>query len=427
LVFVPFFSLLIMIPATAFLLGPFGIGVGNGISWVLYQINDFSPFILAIVVPLLYPFLVPMGLHWPLNVIMIQNIATYGYDFIQGPMGAWNFACFGVVGAVMVISFKEKNNAMRQVSIGAFAAGILGGVSEPSLYGILLRFRRSYYRLLPGCALGGAVIGLFDVRAEAFVFTSALTTGAMSPQLGYVLGITTAFLTSFFLTLFFGYRTAEEKQADLERIAREQGETVDDAAARAEMKFLKGNGTDSVIEGGAVPASSAGAAAAGVATKQAGKDAIALESPLEGEAVALSEVPDPIFAAAKLGPGMAVQPAGNAVFAPADGKVLTVQKSGHAVGLSLDNGVQLLIHVGLDTVELGGEGFEVHVEKKQRVSAGDKLISFDPEFIRSKGYNLITPVVVTNATKFGTVTGEPGHVSSSDVLLHISPKAEDAE
>ena len=341
-------------------------------------------------------------------------------------MGAWNFACFGVVGAVMVISFKEKNNAMRQVSIGAFAAGILGGVSEPSLYGILLRFRRSYYRLLPGCALGGAIIGLFDVRAEAFVFTSALTTSAMTPHLGYVLGITTAFLTSFFLTLFFGYRTAEEKQADLERIAREQGETVDDAAARAEMKFLKGNGTDSAIEGGAVPASSAGAAAAGVATKQAGKDAIALESPLEGEAVALSEVPDPIFAAAKLGPGMAVQPAGNAVFAPADGKVLTVQKSGHAVGLSLDNGVQLLIHVGLDTVELGGEGFEVHVEKKQRVSAGDKLISFDPEFIRSKGYNLITPVVVTNAAKFGSVTGDAGQVSPSDTLLRISPKAEEA-
>ena len=161
-------------------------------------------------------------------------------------------------------------------------------------------------------------------------------------------------------------------------------------------------------------------------SKQAGKEAIALDSPLEGEAVDLSEVPDPIFAAAKLGPGMAVQPAGNAVFAPADGKVLTVQNSGHAVGLSLDNGVQLLIHVGLDTVELAGEGFEVHVAKKQRISAGDKLITFDPEFIRSKGYNLITPVVVTNATKFGSVTGDAGQVSPSDTLLHVSPKAEEA-
>lgn len=426
MVFVPFFSLLIMIPATAFLLGPFGIGVGNGISWVLYQINDFSPFILAIVIPLLYPFLVPMGLHWPLNVIMIQNIATYGYDFIQGPMGAWNFACFGVVGAVMVISFREKNNAMRQVSIGAFAAGILGGVSEPSLYGILLRFRRSYYRLLPGCAVGGAIIGIFDVRAEAFVFTSALTTGAMTPQLGYVLGITAAFLTSFFLTLFFGYRTAEEKQADLERIAREQGESVDDVAARSDFKSTKTEKGVSSNAGGAVAASAAGTAATGVAAKQTGKEDIVLDSPLEGEAVDLSEVPDPIFAGAKLGPGMAVQPTGTTVYAPADGKVLTVQKSGHAVGLSLDNGVQLLIHVGLDTVELGGEGFEVHVEKKQRISAGDKLISFDPEFIRSKGYNLITPVVVTNAIKFGAVSGEAGQVTPNDELLRIPPKPEEA-
>ena len=103
-----------------------------------------------------------------------------------------------------------------------------------------------------------------------------------------------------------------------------------------------------------------------------------------------------------------------------------MQKSGHAVGLSLDNGVQLLIHVGLDTVELGGEGFEVHVEKKQRISAGDKLISFDPDFIRSKGYNLITPVVVTNATKFGAVSGEAGPVTPSDDLLRIPPKPEEA-
>ena len=123
---------------------------------------------------------------------------------------------------------------------------------------------------------------------------------------------------------------------------------------------------------------------------------------------------------------MAVQPTGNTVYAPADGKVLTVQKSGHAVGLSLDNGVQLLIHVGLDTVELGGEGFDVHVEKKQRISAGDKLISFDPEFIRSKGYNLITPVVVTNATKFGAVSGEVGQVTLNDDLLRIPPKPEEA-
>ncbi|MDK4330939.1 glucose PTS transporter subunit IIA [Corynebacterium accolens] len=423
MVFVPFFSLLIMIPATAFLLGPFGIGVGNGISWVLFQINDFSPFILAIVIPLLYPFLVPMGLHWPLNVIMIQNITTYGYDFIQGPMGAWNFACFGVTGAVMVISMKEKNNSMRQVSVGAFAAGMLGGISEPSLYGILLRFRRTYYRLLPGCAIGGAVMGLFDVRANAFVFTSILTTPAMTPQVGYIIGIAVAFFTSFSLTLLFGYRTAEEKQADLERIARENNETVEEVASRSESRIIGGSDDES---DGSDNAQAAGVAAAtGIATKEAEQSTIALDSPLEGEAVDLSEVPDPIFAGAKLGPGAAVKPTGNTVYAPADGTVLTVQKSGHAIGLNLDNGVQLLIHVGLDTVELGGEGFDVHVEKKQRVSAGDKLISFDADFIKSKDYNLITPVVVTNAKKFGSVSGATGAVTPSDELLQVHPKPEE--
>lgn len=423
MVFVPFFSLLIMIPATAFLLGPFGIGVGNGISWVLFQINDFSPFILAIVIPLLYPFLVPMGLHWPLNVIMIQNITTYGYDFIQGPMGAWNFACFGVTGAVMVISMKEKNNSMRQVSVGAFAAGMLGGISEPSLYGILLRFRRTYYRLLPGCAIGGAVMGLFDVRANAFVFTSILTTPAMIPHVGYVIGIAVAFFTSFSLTLLFGYRTAEEKQADLERIARENNETVEEVASRSESRIIGGSDDES---DGSENAQAAGVAAAtGIATKEAEQAIMKLDSPLEGEAVDLSEVPDPIFAGAKLGPGAAVKPTGNTVYAPADGTVLTVQKSGHAIGLNLDNGVQLLIHVGLDTVELGGEGFDVHVEKKQRVSAGDKLISFDADFIKSKDYNLITPVVVTNAKKFGSVSGATGAVTPSDELLQVHLKLEE--
>ena len=406
MVFVPFFSLLIMIPATAFLLGPFGVGVGNGISWLLHSINEFSPFILAIVVPLLYPFLVPLGLHWPLNIIMVQNIATYGYDFIQGPMGAWNFACFGVVAGVMVISFREHNDQMRQVSIGGLAAGLLGGVSEPSLYGILLRFRRSYYRLLPGCAIGGAVMGLFNVKANAFVFTSALTVFAMEPAAGYALGLLVAFMTSFLLTVFFGYRTPEEKAADLERIAVRRAEEGKEAPAAPQS----------------APSNSAAAPAAVAVAAPAQEGAVAIDAPLAGEAVALSEVPDPIFAGAKLGEGVAIRPTGSTVYAPADGKVLTVQKSGHAVGLSLDSGVQLLIHVGLDTVELGGEGFTVHVDKKQRVAAGDKLISFDPEFITARGYNLITPVVVTNTKKFARVEPTFGTVDTTIPVIEAVPR-----
>ena len=415
MVFVPFFSLLIMIPLTAFLLGPFGIGIGNGISNFLAAVNSFSPFVLAIVIPLLYPFLVPLGLHWPLNAIMVQNLATLGYDFIQGPMGAWNFACFGLVAGVLVVSIKEHNKSMRQVSTGGLAAGLLGGVSEPSLYGIVLRFKKTYPRLLPGCFAGGVVMGIFDVKANAFVFTSLLTFPAMDPWGGYLIGIAVAFFVSFFLVVFFDYRSPEERDEIRAQIAAER-----EAEGKEPVEVL-------TPAADAAPAAAAAAAPAAVAVAAPASEAIKLDSPLEGEAVELSEVPDPIFAGAKLGEGMAIKPTGNTVYAPADGKILTVQKSGHAVGLSLDNGVQLLIHVGLDTVELAGEGFTVHVEKKQRVSAGDKLITFDQEFIQSKGYNLITPVVVTNTSKFFSIEGKAGAVTPSDQLLTVTPKAKTEE
>lgn len=411
MVFVPFFSLLIMVPATAFLLGPFGVQIGNGISNFLYAVNDLSPFILAVIIPLLYPFLVPLGLHWPLNAIMVQNLATLGYDFIQGPMGAWNFACFGVVSAVFFLSIKERNRQMRQVSLGGAMAGLLGGISEPSLYGVLLRFRKSYLRLLPGCLAGGFVMGFFNIKASAFVFTSLLTVGAMKPTVGYVIGIATAFFTSFFLVLFFDYRTKEEKAEVLAQLAAER-----EAAESAGVDEDSAPGTTGAPEATAVAAAGGGVA---TLTKTALEAGVTTEivSPLQGEAVALSEVPDPIFAGEKLGKGIAIRPTGNVVRSPGDGTVIAVQKSGHAVGLRLDNGVELLVHVGIDTVQLNGEGFELHVERKQEVRAGDPLITFDPEFISSKGYNLITPVLVSNTAKFAQVQGHPAGSADFDTVV----------
>ena len=408
MVFVPFFSLLIMIPATAFLLGPFGIGVGNGISNMLEAVNNFSPFILAIIIPMLYPFLVPLGLHWPLNAIMIQNINTLGYDFIQGPMGAWNFACFGLVTGVFILAIKERNKAMRQVSLGGMLAGLLGGISEPSLYGVLLRFKKTYFRLLPGCFAGGVVMGIFDIKAYAFVFTSLLTIPAMDPWLGYTIGIAVAFFTSMLLVIFFDYRSDEE---------RKEAKAQMDAAKAAEAE---GNNPAAATN---APATSGASTVTATRTILEAGEIAEITAPLEGRAVPLSEVPDPIFAAEKLGPGIAIEPTGNTVVAPADGTVLLVQKSGHAVALRLDNGIEMLIHVGLDTVQLNGEGFEVHVERKQHVRAGDKLITFDPEFIRSKDLPLITPVVISNAKKFGAVESHPNtEADASTSIITVTGK-----
>ncbi|MEZ2122097.1 MULTISPECIES: glucose PTS transporter subunit IIA [unclassified Corynebacterium] len=428
MVFVPFFSLLFLIPATAFVFGPFGIYIGNGISSMLDAVNTFSPLILAIIIPLLYPFLVPLGLHWPLNAIMIQNIATLGYDFIQGPMGAWNFACFGTVTGVMVVAMRERDRQMRQVSLGGMMAGLLGGISEPSLYGVMLRFKKSYMRLLPGCFAGGFVMGLVPqitpiepVTANAFVFTSLLTVFAFNSIGLYILGIAVAFFTSFFLVILFDYRSEEEKIH-----AREAAEEYERAMAE-----LAEDEAHVASTGSTAGASSAGAGSVAVAEAPAPatteKTALrpgavtTITSPLAGRAVPLSEVPDPMFSGGNVGKGLAIIPTGTTVTAPGDGQILALFP--HAVGLRLDNGIELLVHVGLDTVELNGTGFTSHVEKKQRVRAGDPLLSFDPEVITAAGKPLITPVVVQNHRKFASVEGHTADsVDANATIITVTAK-----
>ena len=210
MVFVPFLSMAIMIPVTAFLIGPMGIWMGNGLGGGLAWMNGHAPILFAIVIPLIYPFLVPLGLHWPLNALMLVNIQTLGYDFIQGPMGSWNFAAFGATAGVLFIAMRDKEVEMRGTATGALAAGLLGGISEPSLYGIHLRFKRIYPRMLVGCLVGGLITGIFGgVTTEAFAFTSLLTIPVFSPMPLYAISIAAAFATAMILVIISDYRTPE--------------------------------------------------------------------------------------------------------------------------------------------------------------------------------------------------------------------------
>ncbi len=407
LIFVPFLSMLIMIPLTAFLIGPIGVYTGAGLANILKSINDFSPLIFAILIPLAYPFMVPLGLHWPINAIMLLNIQTLGYDYIQGPMGAWNFACFGATAGVLFLAWRERDAQMRQTAIGGLAAGLLGGISEPSLYGIHLRFKRIYPRMLVGCLVGGLIIGLGGgVKTSAFVFTSLLTIPAFDNMALYAFAIAAAFITSMVLVIFSGYRSPEQA-AEL-------------SAAEVSVADLEGPmsqaSTDTLI--------------AAAQTKAAGDAGVVTEvlSPLAGTVVALGDVPDPVFSRGTLGPGIAVIPSGNTAYAPGSGVIVAAQPTGHAFGLLLDSGVEVLIHVGIDTVKLKGEGFDVHVAKGQRVTAGTPLVTFDRQVIENAGYPLITPIIILNARKFGSV--EPTALSEIAVgatILTVTPAPVPAE
>ena len=425
LIFVPFLAMLVMIPATAFIIGPIGVYAGAGLANLLAAVNSFSPFIFAIVIPLAYPFMVPLGLHWPINAVMLLNIQTLGYDYIQGPMGVWNFACFGATAGVLILALRHRDIQMRQTSTGALAAGFLGGISEPSLYGIHLRFKRIYPRMLVGCFVGGVTIGLGSfllgledgVTTQAFVFTSLLTIPAFNPIGIYAISIAVAFLTAMFLVMWSNFRTPEQ-QAEFEA-ARDAAE-AEAAAEGVSAARIEAAEPARMDASDAVPS----AAAAATATAVAERIVVDIASPLAGTVVPLSQVPDPVFAGGTMGPGAAIEPTGDTVFAPAGGTVVAAQPTGHAFGLVLDGGVELLIHVGIDTVNLKGEGFEVKVSGGDRVEQGTPLVTFDRAVIERAGYPLITPVIVLNPDDFAEVTPvTEGTVEPGAPLITVTPKA----
>ena len=414
MVFVPFISFMIIMPLTAFLIGPLSIWIGNGLGGGLAWLNGHAPILFAIIIPIIYPFLVPLGLHWPLNALQLANIASTGSDFIQGPMGAWNFACFGATAGVLFLSIRDRDTDMRQTASGALAAGLFGGISEPSLYGIHLRFKRIYPLMLTGCVAGGLVIGIGDgATTNTFVFTSLLTIPVFSPMAVYGLGIAAAFFTAFLMVVFFDYRTKEQKaEAREKKAALKAGVSAAPAAAAP------------VTAPAAPAAEAAPAPAAAPEFSDEAKADLTLTSPMAGTTVALSDVADEAFAAGALGPGIAVSPAAGAVVvAPCDGKVSVAFPTGHAYGIKSASGVQVLIHIGMDTVKLEGKGFTPRVAKGDVVKRGDVLAEVDWDVIREAGYDTITPMVVTNKKKFGEITpAAPGPVGITDTVVTVSPK-----
>ena len=410
MVFVPFISFIIIMPLTAFLIGPLSIWIGNGLGGGLAWLNGHAPIIFAIIIPIIYPFLVPLGLHWPLNALQLANIASTGSDFIQGPMGAWNFACFGATAGVLFLSIRDRDTDMRQTASGALAAGLFGGISEPSLYGIHLRFKRIYPLMLTGCVVGGLVIGIGGgATTNTFVFTSLLTIPVFTPMAVYGLGVAAAFFTAFLMVVFFDYRTKEQKAEARAKKSLLEDDAPAPAAAPAPV---------------AAPATPAAEAAPAPAFSDEAVADLTLTAPMAGELVALSDVADEAFAAGALGPGIAVSPAAGAVVvAPCDGKVSVAFPTGHAYGIKSASGVQVLIHIGMDTVKLEGKGFTPRVAKGDVVKRGDALAEVDWDVIREAGYDTITPMVVTNKKKFGDITpAAPGPVGITDTVVTVSPK-----
>lgn len=406
LVFVPFLSLVVVFALTILVIGPLGIWLGSGLGAATAWLNAHVPFLFALIIPMLYPFLVPLGLHWPLNALILMNIQTLGYDFVQGPMGVWNFACFGATAGVLVLAVRGKDSAMRQTAVGALLAGLLGGVSELSLYGIHLHHRRVYRWLLAGCAAGGVTSAVFGwlfpsvlpsgqmvrgVTTTAFAFSSLLTIPVFDRMWVYALSIAVAFVMAMVLTVLFGYRTPP-RATEAQMVSAGENVRSQDA--------VRGIGATSSDAESAEDSPSR-------AAPDRALDSNAILSPVAGRLVNLEATGDPVFASRALGEGVGVVPettGETAVLAPVSGILKTVARTGHAFGIKTDGGIEVLVHIGIDTVDMDGEGFAVVVAKGERIAAGEPLATVDFGKVAAAGHSVVVVVTVVNAAELTVVT-----------------------
>lgn len=406
LVFVPFLSLVVVFALTILVIGPLGIWLGSGLGAATAWLNAHVPFLFALIIPMLYPFLVPLGLHWPLNALILMNIQTLGYDFVQGPMGVWNFACFGATAGVLVLAVRGKDSAMRQTAVGALLAGLLGGVSELSLYGIHLHHRRVYRWLLAGCAAGGVTSAVFGwlfpsvlpsgqmvrgVTTTAFAFSSLLTIPVFDRMWVYALSIAVAFVMAMVLTVLFGYRTPP-RATEAQMVSAGENARPQDMARGIDTTV---SDVESAEDSPSRPAS------------DRTPDSNAILSPVAGRLMNLEATGDPVFASRALGEGVGVVPettGETAVLAPVSGMLKTVARTGHAFGIKTDGGIEVLVHIGIDTVDMDGEGFAVVVAKGERIAAGEPLATVDFGKVAAAGHSVVVVVTVVNAAELTVVT-----------------------
>ena len=392
LLIVPTVSLAVMVPLAALVFGPFGVLVGQALTDGIMAANNFSPMLMGALLGGAFVFFVMFGLHWALVPVILSNIDAFGGDPIIPITGGYNFAVWGLALAVFLRA--PKGSELRELCSAGALSGLLAGVSEPMLYGVILRYKRVLPPLILSAMLSGAIIGAFNVKSGGFALSSIFTIPLMTPTVGYLIGIAVAFFLMFALVMLFGY----ESKTDVAK-AKESTNLPD-----AEAVVVESTSPATLESTGPVT----------------------LLSPMTGQVILLSDVPDPVFASGKLGSGIAIIPEDGKVVAPCDATVLLAPSSGHAIGLRCENGIDILIHIGIDTVNLGGKGFMTHVQAKQKVHAGDPLVDVDLEVIANAGYSAATPIVVTSKISAIEEQTSGGTVNIGDPLLRLIPVKRDA-
>ena len=379
-----------------------------GINWAYTTLGLFGGLIFGF----FYSAIVVTGLHQSFPAIEIPLLPSNGGvgDFIF-PIASMANVAQGA--AALAVFFKTRDAKLKGLA-GAGGVSAVFGITEPAIFGVNLRLRWPFYCAMVAAGIGSAGVALLDVRGQALGAAGFVGFVSIIPKSipAYLALEVLVFVLSFGFT--FAYAMTRGK-ADMEGRAPAARAAAPVAAAAA-AGAPAGTGV-------AAPAAAPAAAAPAPSFSEEAKADLSVASPLAGTVVPLEQVKDESFAKGMLGPGIGIEPADGLVVAPFDGTVTVAFPTGHAYGLKSASGVQVLIHVGMDTVKLDGKGFTPHVSKGDVVRRGDVLAEVDLDVIRSAGYETITPVVVTNKKKFGAVTPlASGQVQRGDQLLDVAPK-----
>ncbi|GEJ72896.1 beta-glucoside-specific PTS transporter subunit IIABC [Enterococcus faecalis] len=360
IIMVPTLSLLLMIPATLLLFGPIGIYLGDGVNWLYYYIMNLSPILLGGFIGGIWCVLVIFGAHRGLVPIGINDVARTGRQNLLAFAGAANFSQAGAAFGVFV---RTKNKDLKAVAASATVTALFG-ITEPAIYGANLRLKKPMIYAVASGAAGGALMSWGGSYGTAFANQGLLTIPVYAEAgtkafICYLLGCGIAFFCAFLLTIFLGFN-----DLPLDESRQEPG--------------LK-------TEAGTV------------------KEKQRIQAPVQGQLVSLDQINDEVFASQQMGKTLAIYPTEEQIVSPGNGQVTALYPTHHAIGLKLDNGAEILLHIGINTVELKGRGFETFVKVGERVRLGQKLLSFDKQIIQAAGYDPTVLVIVTNTAEMAVI------------------------
>ena len=388
--FVPMLTLLVTLPVSVVFLGPIATFGSTLISEFTLAIRSVSPLLAGGIVGATWQILVIFGMHWGFIPVYINNVITLGYDNVMMPFYACTFATSAVV---LALFFKTKDKKIKEMAIPNFISGIFG-VTEPAIYGILLPLKTPFVISCIAGGIGGAFYGHFNFRKfilggmGIFELPNMMNPdGTMGNIIIAFVGIILSMVIGFVLTMIF------YKEPEVEETAN--GNTFESASAVE----TAGRYTENHVET---------------------EGTMHVSSPLNGKVIPLDKVEDEAFSSGALGMGVAVIPEEGVVYAPVTGTIETLFPTRHAIGLKSENGMEVLIHIGMDTVQLAGKGFTALKNAGDTIKEGEAILKFDMEFIKKQGFSLVTPVLITNSDDYSEVyVTEKSAIRRGEKLLFV--------